>query len=125
MQIGRLYSTALPRMALMESSRPVCWISSSPRLPVNDRPAQMPTPSSSLQTRMKPRVGQLGERPQQAFAGGDVGHRDDELDPARLDFPDDHILARQARNRPLRRRVCTHRHFELPAIPAEMLAQGK
>ena len=52
MQIGSLYSTALPRMALMELSRPVCWISSSPRLPVNDRPAQMPTPSSSLQMRI-------------------------------------------------------------------------
>ena len=80
MQIGRLYSTAMPRMALMESSRPVCWISSSPRLPVYDRPAQMPTPSSSLQMRMSRGSLQLGERPQQALAGGDVGHRDDELD---------------------------------------------
>ena len=52
MHTGRLYSTALPRMALMESSRPVCWINKSPRLPVNDSPEQMPTPSSSLQTRM-------------------------------------------------------------------------
>jgi hypothetical protein len=35
------------------------------------------------------RLGCLRQRPQQALAGGDVRHRDDELDPARLDFPDD------------------------------------
>src|SRR6266849_1338505 len=53
MQIGRAYSTATPRTALMESRRPVCWISNRDRRPVYDRPAQMPTPSSSLQTRMR------------------------------------------------------------------------
>ena len=52
MQTGSEYSTATPRIALMESSMPVCWISSSARLPVCARPAQMPTPSSSLQTRI-------------------------------------------------------------------------
>src|SRR6187399_2547268 len=39
-------------MALIESSKPVCWISRRPRLPVNDRPAQIATPSPSLQMRM-------------------------------------------------------------------------
>ena len=34
MQIGSEYSTATPRMALIELSMPVCWISSSARLPV-------------------------------------------------------------------------------------------
>ena len=89
MQIGRLYSTATPRMALMESSRPVCWISSSPRLPVNDRPAQIADALVLLADADQPRIGELGERPQQAFAGGDVGNRDDELDAARLDLADD------------------------------------
>ena len=88
MQIGSEYSTATPRMALIESSRPVCWISSSARLSQCARPAQMPTPSSSLQMRMSRGPAPAGERPQQAFAGGDVGNRDDELDAACLDFPE-------------------------------------
>ena len=53
----------------------------------------------------EPRIGQLGERPQQALAGGDVGNRDDELDAARLDFADD-AFAGQPRHRAARR--CTH-----------------
>ena len=99
MQIGRLYSTALPRMALMELSRPVCWISSSPRLPVNDRPAQIADALVLLADADEPRIAQLGERPQQALAGGDVGNRDDELDAARLDLADD-AFAGQPRHRP-------------------------
>ncbi len=33
MQTGSEYSTATPRIALIESSMPVCWISSSARRP--------------------------------------------------------------------------------------------
>ena len=32
MQIGCSYSTATPRMALIESRKPVCWIKVSARL---------------------------------------------------------------------------------------------
>ena len=35
------------------------------------------------------RLGYLRELAQQAFAGGDVGHRNDEFDAARLDLADD------------------------------------
>src|SRR5215475_9377620 len=52
MQIGSAYSTATPRMALIESSMPVCWMSRSARLLQWARPAQIPTPSSSLQMRI-------------------------------------------------------------------------
>ena len=67
MQIGSEYSTATPRIALMESSMPVCWISSSARLPVWARPAQMPTPSSSLQMRTSRGSVRFRQRPQQAL----------------------------------------------------------
>src|SRR6266516_2874846 len=52
MQIGWRYSTATPRMALMESRKPVDWISVSARLSQYERPEAMPMHSSSLQTRM-------------------------------------------------------------------------
>src|SRR5205814_1382140 len=45
----------------------------------------------------EPGIGQLSKRPEQAFAGGDIGHRYDELNPARPDFPDD-ALAGQTRH---------------------------
>ena len=51
MQIGWRCSTATPRTALMESSRPVCWISVSARRPQQASPAAMPMHSSSLHTR--------------------------------------------------------------------------
>ena len=49
------------------------------------------------------RIAHLCERAQQTFARRDVGHRDDELDPARLDLADDaraakEILRRVARD---------------------------
>ena len=49
------------------------------------------------------RVAHLRERAQQALTRRDVGHRDDELDPARLDLADDaraakEILRRVARD---------------------------
>ena len=74
----------------------------------------------------EPRVGLFGERPQQAFAGGDVGHRDDELDPARLDFADD-AFAGKPGHRPALRHTCTrtHWHFQPPALSGRMLARGK
>ena len=34
MQIGNEYSIATPRIALMESNMPVCWIRSSDRCPL-------------------------------------------------------------------------------------------
>src|SRR5215831_8626860 len=52
MQIGWRYSTATPRMALMESRKPVYWMSVNARLSEYERPEAMPMHSSSLQTRM-------------------------------------------------------------------------
>src|SRR5439155_26537222 len=57
MQIGCRYSTATPRMALMESRKPVDWISVSARLSQYERPEAMPMHSSSLQTRMSLNAG--------------------------------------------------------------------
>src|SRR5215471_2156299 len=57
MQIGWRYSTATPRMALMESRKPVYWMSDSARLSQYERPEAMPMHSSSLHTRMSLNAG--------------------------------------------------------------------
>ena len=53
MQIGWAYSTATPRIALMESRKPVCWMRLSARLSQYESPDAMPMHSSSLHTRMR------------------------------------------------------------------------
>src|SRR5438132_1938511 len=57
MQIGWRYSTAMPRMALMESRKPVYWMSVNARLSQYERPEAMPMHSSSLHTRMSLNAG--------------------------------------------------------------------
>src|SRR5262249_23255218 len=57
MQMGWRYSTATPRMALMESRKPVYWMSVKARLSQYERPEAMPMHSSSLQTRMSLNAG--------------------------------------------------------------------
>ena len=89
MQIGSAYSTATPRIALIESSMPVCWIRSSDAPPAIGEPGADPDPFVLLADADEARILCLRERAQQAFAGGDVGHRDDELDVARLDLAND------------------------------------
>src|SRR6516165_4355555 len=57
MQIGWRYSTAMPRMALMESRKPAYWMSVNARLSQYERPEAMPMHSSSLHTRMSLNAG--------------------------------------------------------------------
>ncbi len=89
MQIGSAYSTATPRIALIESSMPVCWISSSERRPRIGEAGANADPFVLLADADEARMRRARERAQQALAGGDVGYRDDELDIARLDLAND------------------------------------
>src|SRR5207247_525332 len=70
----------------------------------------------------EPRVRRRRQRPQQAFARGDVGNRDDELDPARPDFPYN-AFAGETGRRPAVSCASTGLHSTPPPAPARMLAQ--
>src|SRR5215469_8814002 len=82
MQIGCLYSTATPRMALMESRKPVCWIRISARLsePGGDADAFVLFADADEAQRLV-----LRDRRQESGARGDVRHRKDVFDAAQLD----------------------------------------
>ena len=85
MQIGSAYSTATPRMALIEVEQ-AGLLDQQQRALAGVREARADADALVLLADAdQPRSGSRGERPQQALAGGDVGHRDDELDAARLD----------------------------------------
>ena len=90
MQIGSAYSTATPRMALIEVEQ-AGLLDEQQRALVAVGEAGADADAFVLLAdadETRARAG-LRERPQQAFAGGDVGNRDDELDAARLDLRDD------------------------------------
>ena len=103
MQIGSEYSTATPRIALIEFEQPGL-LDEEQRTPVAVGKSGADCDALVLLADTdEPRVAPLRQRTQQAFARRDVGHRDDELDPARLDLADDaratkEILGRVARN---------------------------
>jgi hypothetical protein len=89
MQIGKSYSTATPRIALIESSRPVCWIRQERALAAVGEAGADADPFVFLAHADQARAAGLRERPQHTLAGHDVGHRDDEGDVAGLDLAND------------------------------------
>src|SRR5256885_12398452 len=88
MQIGWRNSTPTPRIALMESRKPVCWMSVSARW--SQCQARGDADAFVLLADADEREGSVARNgPQQSAARDDVGHREDELYPARLDRRDD------------------------------------
>ena len=122
MQIGSEYSMATPRIALIESSRPVCWISSSARLSRMGEAGADADALVLLADANQRGVGAVGEWAQQTFARGDIWDRNDERNAARLDFPQNARAGQPSRRlSPIRTRL--HAHSKPPPATAGMLAQ--
>ena len=99
MQIGSSYSHATPRSALMEFEQAGVLDQQQRALVGMGEAGADADALVLLADADQTRIGAIRQRPQQAVAGGDIGHRDDEGNAGRFDLAQNGLAGQALRRR--------------------------